>query len=124
VHAVRRIAAVVVVAALAMAAVAEAREYLSFGEARYQVRSLIRADMKRNGHVYKEGSAEIACRRAPARLKDRAWCDASWLDTEGTSYGGSARVVKYRTYYTRHWRRSVCGSTLSGVAGLACSVRG
>jgi len=125
---VRRIAAVAVVLATSAAipVVAAAREYLSFGEARYQVRTLIRAEMKRNGGTYKEGTAEITCRRAPARLRDRASCNARWSEVHGTSFVGRARIVKYRTFYARslHWRPPVCGFAVGGLAGLASCVKG
>jgi hypothetical protein len=107
---VRRIAvAVVLVTSAALPAVADAGQYLSFGEAGYRLRTLIRAAMKREGRTW-DGSflfRGLSCRRAPARAKDRATCDARWSDTTGRYYCGEARVVKYRTYYSRSLRSHV-----------------
>ena len=99
----RRIAVALALAtSVAIPAVAEAREYLTFGEARTEVRDIIRTEMKRGGGTYEEGSASIGCWRAPARLKDRASCIATWSTTDGTSYCGTARIVEHRTYYAQH----------------------
>ncbi len=97
----RIVLAAVVATSVATPAVAEAREYLTFNEARTEVRDIVRTEMKRAGDTYEEGSASIACRRAPPRLKDRASCIATWLITDGTAYCGTARIVEHRTFYAQ-----------------------
>jgi hypothetical protein len=59
---VRRIAVVVALAtSIAVPGAAEAREYLTFSEARTEVRDIIRSEMKRGNEVYEEGSDSIRC---------------------------------------------------------------
>ena len=100
---VRRIvvAVALAVAIIALPSVAEAREYLTFHEARTEVRDIVRKEMKRGNEVYEERSDSIRCWRAPARLKDRASCVGTWSTTEGTSYCGTAKILEHRTYYSQ-----------------------
>ena len=98
----RRVLLAVALATIGIPSVAEAREYLTFREARTEVRDIVRTEMKRGNEVYEEGSDSIRCWRAPARLKDRASCVGTWSTTEGTSYCGTARIREYRTYYSQH----------------------
>jgi hypothetical protein len=107
VDAVRRIVVVVALAiSVAIPAVAEARQFLTFGEARTEVQDIIRTEMKRAGGTYEEGSASVGCWRAPTRLTDRASCIATWSTADGTSYCGTARIVEHRTFYAQDltWR--------------------
>jgi hypothetical protein len=127
---VRRIVVAVALATISLPSVAEAREYLTFREARTEVRDIVRTEMKRGKEVYEEGSDSIRCWRAPARLKDRAACVGSWLTTEGTSYCGTARILEHRTYYSQHltWQAGTyplgrrCASTRSLKPRLGVSV--
>jgi hypothetical protein len=99
---VRRIAVVVALAtSIAVPAAAEAREYLTFSEARTEVRDIIRSEMKRGNEVYEEGSDSIRCWRAQPRLKDRASCVGTWSTAETPSYCGTARILEHRTYYSQ-----------------------
>jgi Ni/Co efflux regulator RcnB len=98
----RIVVAVAVATSIAIPSAAEAREYLTFREARTEVRDIVRTEMKRGNEVYEEGSDSIRCWRAPARLKDRASCVGTWSTTEGASYCGTARILEHRTYYSQH----------------------
>jgi hypothetical protein len=98
---VRRIFVAVALATIAIPSVAEAREYLTFSEARTEVRDIVRTEMKRGHEVYEPGSDSIRCWRAPARLKDRASCVGTWSTIEGLSYCGTAKILEHRTYYSQ-----------------------
>jgi hypothetical protein len=99
---VRRILVAVAVATIASPGVAEAREYLTFREARTEVRDIIRTQMKRGKETFEEGSDSIRCWRAQPRLKDRASCVGTWSTTETPSYCGTARILEHRTYYSQY----------------------